>query len=136
MWLLFSTYFIIFLQEYSLCCLFNNSIVLLMSIKLPYVCRIFPAVLSRYTFRIIITKVSQDLAFIVWMPGDMYESCGFGFILRIIYISFPMIASTLTHIRVSIWQGWFSSHYHYVTSTVGIFPSMFFIKKVLLHLHK
>ena len=133
---LFGTYFIILLQEDFIYCLYNNIIVLFLTVKFISNCGIVPAVLSMPNLRILRTKISQDLAFIWWLPGAMYDTCGFGYIIQTIYTSFTTLASTLTNIGVSIWWFGFSSHFPAVTSTVGIFPSRFFYKKVLQHIHK
>ena len=100
-----------------------------LSIKFISYFWIVPAVLSRRNCSILGTKVSQDLAFIWWIPGTIYETCGFGYILWIIYIPFSLIPSALIHLRVSIWRGGFSSYFPDVTSTVGTFPSRFLTRR-------
>ena len=87
-----------------------------------------PVVLSRPTLSILRTKVPQDRAFFWWMPGSMDETCGFGYIPRMIYISFSALDRTLTHLGVSIWRGGFSSQFTDVTRTVGICPSSIIIR--------
>ena len=121
------TNFIIFLHEDFIHCMINNSIFIFLSVKFIYVCGIVPAVLNRPNFNILRTKVSQDLAFILWMPGAMYETCVFLYILWVIYISFPALASALDRLGVSILWGGLSSHFPDLTITVGIFPCMYFI---------
>ena len=104
----------------SLTLLFYCSMIsstLLLAIALLYCCLvnlflfflIVPTVVSMPNFSVLRTKVSQDLVFIWWMPGAMDETCGFGLTLRMIYISFPALVSTLTRLWVSIRQGGFSS---------------------------
>ena len=102
---LFSTYFLFFLKEDFINCTVNNIIILLLPVKFISVCRIMPAVLSMTTFNTLRTKVSQDLKFLWWMNGAMDETCGFGAIFWMVYISFPELTSDLTHIGVSILQG-------------------------------
>ena len=61
---LFSTYFIIFLQEDFINYTLNNSIIPLLTVKFLPDCRIVPAVLSRPAFSVLRTKVSQDPALV------------------------------------------------------------------------
>ena len=136
MWFLFSTYFIIFLQDDLIHCMVNNRIFILLYVKFISVCGIVPTVLSRPTFSILRNKISQDPSFIWLMPGSTYETCGFGSILKMIYISFFALFGALTHFGVNIWWGNFSSYFPAVNRTVGIFPSRLFYKKVLLHICK
>ena len=107
MWSLFSTYFLVFLQEYFINCNVNNIIILLVPVKYISVCRIVPTVLSRPTFRILRTKVSQEHAFILWITRAMDEACGLGPILPMVYISFPALVIYINHIGVSILWGGF-----------------------------
>ena len=104
-----------------------NSIVLFLPVKFISVCRIFPEVLSRPTIGILRTKVSQDLAVIRWMSGDMYETNGFVSILHVVYIYFPTIDISLTRFGVIIWWGSFSSRFPDMTNTIDIYPSRFLI---------
>ena len=91
-------YFFIFLQENFIHCTVNNRIFLLMPVKFISWHGIIPAVLSGTCFNILRTKFSQDLAFILRMTGDIYETCGFVITLWVIYISFPALSSALTHL--------------------------------------
>ena len=78
--------------------IFNNSIVLFMPVNFIYVFGIMPAVLSRPNFSILRTKVSQDPAFVWWIPRAMYETCGFWLTLRVVYISSKVYTQTnLSH---------------------------------------
>ena len=106
---LLSTYFLVFLQEDFINCTVKNSFIFLLTVKCHLVFDIVPMVLSRPTFSIIRTKVSQDLAFIWWITGFIYETCGFGLTLKLVYIYISALASPITHIRVIIWWGRFSS---------------------------
>ena len=108
----------------------NNIISPFLYIKFISSPSIVPAVLGRPDFIIIRTKVSQDLTFIWWIPGAMDVKSVFGYIFRMIYIPFYDLARALTYPRVSIWRGESSSHYPDVTSTVGIFPSRFFLRRL------
>ena len=83
-------------------------------------------VLSTITFSLLITKVSQDLAFIRRIPGAVNETA-FWFACWVIYISFLELVSALTHRGVSLWQGVFSSIIPYFTIVVGIFLGRDFI---------
>ena len=60
----FRTYFIINPQDDFIQCMINNENFLLMSVKFIYSRGIMPTVLSGPAFRIIKTKIYQDLAFI------------------------------------------------------------------------
>ena len=53
----FSTYFIIFLQDDIIYYMINNSIVILLSVKFIFRCRLMPAVLSRPAFIILMYNV-------------------------------------------------------------------------------
>ena len=128
--LFLSTYFLVFMKEDFIHFTVNNSIIPLIYVKFISVCMNLPTVLSRPTFIILITKVSQDLAFVLWMPRAIDDTCGFGFILRMIYIFSPVLDSSLTHIGVIIWLGGFSSQFPTVTSTVVICPSIFLIRRL------
>ena len=123
-----STYFIILLYNYIIHCMINNIIILLLSVKFIFSCGFMNAVLNRLAFLILRTKVSQDLTFIWWMPRAMDETIVFGSIIWMIYKHFSVLASAITHIRLSMWRGSFSSIFPSVTSTVGIWPSRFFIR--------
>ena len=123
----FSTYFIILLKDYLIHCMINKIIVLFLSVKFIYICGIIPTVLSRNSFRILISKVSQDLALIWWMTSFMDKTSVFGSILWMIYIPSSALSRVLTHLGVTIWQGGFSSHFPAVTSMDVILPSRFFI---------
>ena len=87
----------------------DNSIILFLPVKFLYWYGIVPTVLSRYTFNILKTKFSQDLAFIWWMPGDMYEIGEFGLTLCLVYKYFSALASAFTHLGVIIIRGILSS---------------------------
>ena len=87
-----------------------------------------PVVLSRPTFSVISKKLSQDLTFIRRMPGAVNEK-GFRFSRWAIYISFSALSSTLTCRWVSLRRGGFYSIFPAVTSTVGIFPVGFLIRR-------
>ena len=58
------TYFLIFMQENFVNCTVNNSIIIFIPVKVLTWYRIVPVVLSRYNFKILLTKVSQYLKFI------------------------------------------------------------------------
>ena len=128
MFFLFSTNFIIFLQEYFIQCMVLNSTFLLLPVKFLSVCRIVPVVLSRPTCIILKTKFSQDISLIWWMTGSIYDKCGFLYISWVVYISFPDFARALNHLIVSILRGILSSQFPAVTGTVGIYWSRFSIK--------
>ena len=128
-WFILVTYFIISFKEYSIHCVVNNSIVLLLPVKFPSVLGVVPAVLGKPTFSILITKFSLDLAFFWWIHGDKYETYGLWSILWIIYKNISVLASALTRLGVIILQFGLSSHFPYVTSMVGIHLSRFFIIK-------
>ena len=53
------------LQDYFIPCVFKTIIVLLLPFKFISICVMLPMVLSRPTFSILRTKVSQDIAFIL-----------------------------------------------------------------------
>ena len=61
---LLSTYFLVFMKDDFIHCTVNNSIILFLYVKFISWFSIVPVVLSRCTFNILRTKVSQDLAFI------------------------------------------------------------------------
>ena len=61
---LLSAYFLDFMQKYFINCNVNNSIIFLLSVKNFIVYGIMPVVLSRPSFIILRTKVSQDLPFV------------------------------------------------------------------------
>ena len=65
-------------------------------------------VLSRLTFRVISTKVPQDLTLIRRISGAVCET-GFWFALWAIYISFSALTSALSRCGASLRQGVFSS---------------------------
>ena len=102
---LLSTCFIIFMQDDFIHCNVNNSIILLMPGKFLSWYGIGPFFLIRSTFTTLRKKFSQDLAFIWWMPGAMYESGGFGLTLWLVYIFVSDLASTITNLGLGIWQG-------------------------------
>ena len=131
MWSSIITYFLVLIQEYLINCTVNNSIIIFLNVKFISVCVIMPAVLSRPNFTIIRTKVSQDLEFILWIPGAMVETCGFGPTLWIVYISFPDLARDITNLGVIIWGGRLYSLWPAVTTTVGICLISFF--KIRFH---
>ena len=124
---LFSTYYIILLQYDYILCMVNDIIFLLLTVKFPFVCGIVPTVLSRPNFSMLRNKVYQYLAFVWLIPGAMYDTYRFGYIIHMIYISFSALVLSLTHIVVSIWQCGFSSHFIAVNITVGVCPSRYFI---------
>ena len=107
----------------------NSIPFLLLTVKYLFGCGVMTTVLIRPNFRILRTKVSQDLLLIRWIPAATYETNGLGSIIWMIYIPFFARASALTHLGVRmLWDG-FSSHFPAVTSTVGIFPSKFLIRR-------
>ena len=122
-----------FLQEAFIQCMINNILVLLLTDKFISSCGILPTVLSSPT-RIIRTKVHQDLELIWQIPGDMYKTCGFWYILQIIYIYFPALDRDLTNIRVIIRQDGFYSNFLAVTIMVVICPSRFVIRRFYYNL--
>ena len=75
--------------------------------------------LSRLTFIVLITKVSQDRTSIRRMSRAMNET-GFRFALCSIYIPFYALVSALYHLGVSFRKVRFSSLITDVTSTVAI----------------
>ena len=85
-------------------------------------------VLCWQTFSVLSTKVSQDLTFIRRMSVAMNETV-FWFAHRVIYISFSTIFSPCTHCGVNLWQVGSSSLIAALTSTVGIFPGGYFIRR-------
>ena len=109
MWFPLSTYFLVFLQEGSIKCTLNNSIILFLPAQFISVCGIVTTVLRRPNFVILKTNVSQDLALIWRITRAMDEKCGLGPILHMVYVSFTVLARNITHIRVSIWRGGISS---------------------------
>ena len=119
-----STYYFILVQKYFIHCTTNNSIIILLPVKFISCYGIAPVALSRSYFDILRSKVSQDLAFILWRPGAMYKT-GFWLTLRLVYRYFYAVASALTHLEVIMWQGEFPSLFPAVTSTSGIYPSRF-----------
>ena len=108
----------------------NNSIVLLIYTNFFLSCRLIPTVLSGTDIRILRTEVSQYLTFTWWMSSAMDETSEFGYVLRIVYIPFPALYNALANIWVSSSRGILSSIFPDDTSTVGIFPSMFFIRRL------
>ena len=120
-----NTYFSVSLQEYIINCNVNKRIILLMTVKFISVFGIVPAVLSRPTFSIFRTKVSQDLALIWWMPGAMDEPYGFGLTIQVVYTYFTGIDIDLTNLGLSIWRGSFYSLYPAVTSMFDICHNSF-----------
>ena len=67
-------HFIIFLKNYPINWNINNSIIIFLPIKFLYIGSLVTAFLSRTIFSIIRTKVSQDFAFMWWIPGANYPS--------------------------------------------------------------
>ena len=59
----------------------------------------------------------------------MYKT-GFGITLRVVYIYFSELASTLTHLGVSMLRNGFYSLLSDLTITGGICPSRFFIRRL------
>ena len=125
-----NTYFSVSLHEYIINCTVNKRIILLMTVKFISVCGIVSVVLSRPTFNILRTKVSQDLALIWRMPGAMDKPYGFGITIQVVYIYFTGIDIALTNLGVSIWQGGFYSRYPAVASMFEIFHNSFFIRRL------
>ena len=123
-----STHFLILIQQDFIHCSIDNIMIILLSIKLISCYGIMPTVLLRSSISIIITKVSQDLTFIRWIPGAMYET-GFWLTLWMAYITFYALTSALTYRRVSMWRGWLFYIFNDVTSTGGICHSRFFIRR-------
>ena len=85
--------------------------------------------LIRLPLIILSPKVSQDLTFIRRISGGVDET-GSRFYLRVIYISFSVLAGDLSCRRASFRRGGFSSHIPSVTSTVGICLGRFFIRRL------
>ena len=83
---------------------------------------------SSLTIIILRTKFSHDLTFIRRMYGAV-NKIGFRFALWAIYLSFLALASALFRHRASLRQGEFYSLIPYVTSTIGIFPGRFLIRR-------
>ena len=81
-------------------------------------------VLGRINISVLNTKVSQELTFIRRMSGDVNET-GFRFALQLIYLSFLLLVRALSHRRVSLRQGGFSSFIPAVTNTFDIYPGRF-----------
>ena len=133
----------IILQDDFTDCMLDYSVFILLSSNMFLSCRLLHAILSRTDFIILSTKVSQDLILIWWMSRAMDKKRYFWSIIRMIYIPFYALARALTHIRVCNWQGNLYYHLRNVTSTVGIFPSRFFIIRfyntfinIFLYFHK
>ena len=103
-----NTYILIFMQEDFIHRTIKDNIILLLPVKFIYWYGIVTAFLSRYYFNILITKVSQYLALIWLFTGDMYDT-GFWLTLRVVYISFSVLSSALTHHGVIMWRGIFYS---------------------------
>ena len=89
---------------------------------------ILPVVFSRPYFSVLSTKVSQDLTCLWLMSRTMDETSKFWSIPEMIYITFSVLFSAITHLVVSSWWGGLSSHFPAETSMVGIYPSRFFIR--------
>ena len=87
--------------------------------------RIVPVVLIRPAFRILRTKVTQDLELIWRMHKAMDNKSVFGSNPMTIYIPFSVLDSTITHLGVSIWRFGFSSHFPDVTRMIVTCPSSF-----------
>ena len=69
-----STYFFIIMQQDFIHCNINNIIILFLPVKFISCYGILPAVLSRSRLVILRIKLSQDLAFILLLPGAMYAT--------------------------------------------------------------
>ena len=87
-----------------------------------------PVVRIRPTISVLSSKVSQDLTFFLRMSRAVDET-GFWFYRRDLYMLFYALAGALTLLRASPWWGNFSSLLPDVTSTVGVWPSRFFIRR-------
>ena len=70
----YSSYSIILIHDDLINCIINNIIVLFLSVNFIFSWGVMPVVLSRPTFRIPRTKVSQDLTFIWWISRSMDET--------------------------------------------------------------
>ena len=116
---LLRTYFSIFLQDDFIRCNVNSRTIIFLPVKFLSLYGMVTVVLGRSTFKILRTKVSQDLEFFWWIPGAIYET-GFGITLRVVYIYFSGLERALTHLGLSIWWGKFSSLLTTVTSTFFI----------------
>ena len=66
-----SQFISLLLQDNHINCMLDNSIYLLLSFKYYLGCRLLTAVFSRPDFRVLCTKVSQDLVFIWSMSRAM-----------------------------------------------------------------
>ena len=95
----------------------------------PPWCGIIPMDLSRLTFSLLITKVSQDLTFIRIISGAVNDT-GFRLALWSIYISFSTLARAITCCGVSLIQGGLSFIIDSVTRIFGILPGRFFIRSL------
>ena len=113
---------------YLINCMLEYSTVVFLYSKAFLVCRFLPVVFSRPAISALSNKVSHDLTFIWWMSRAMDNTSEFWSFLRIIYIPFSALSRALTHLVVGIWRGGLSFHFPAETSTVGIFPSIFFIR--------
>ena len=107
----------------------DYSIVLFLYYKLFSCCRLLPAVFSRPSFIVLIKKVTQDLKFIWLMSRAMDRATYFRSILRMVYTPFSALVSALTHFGVSSWWGVYYSNFPADTTTVGISPNRFFIRR-------
>ena len=121
----YNTYFNIIIFDYFIHCIIDIIIVLFLSFKFISSHGIMYLVLSRADFRILRTKVFQDLSYIWWVTGAIDDKSAFGSILSIVNAHFVVLAKDLTYLGLSIWWDSFSFHFSDVTRTVGIFLNRF-----------
>ena len=122
------TYVLILMHQDFIQCTVKKINITLLPVKFPSWYGIASTVLSGSTFNILWTKISQDLAFIWWMPGAMNDT-DFWLYLWLVYIYISVLARALTLLGVGMWWGGFSCFLHDETSTGGIRPSRFFIRR-------
>ena len=84
--------------------------------------------LSRPNLSVLSPKVPQDLKLFLRMSRAVDET-GFGFSRQDIYIPFSALVSAPTLLTASPRQGGLSSIFPDVTSTVGVCPMKFFIRR-------
>ena len=129
-WFILQYSLLVILEDDLINCMLYDSIVIFLYTIFVISCTLLSVVLSRPAFRVLRTEVSQYLTF-VWLTSKaMDETSEFGYILRIIYIPLPALYNALANIWVSSSRGILSSIFPDDTSTVGIFPSMFFIRRL------
>ena len=110
-------------------CMLDYSIVILLSSKLLLIVGSYLRSLVGLYLAYLAPKPLKTLDSSDECPWIWIRQVGFNISFRWYTYLFLLLASALTCLVVSSWQGGLSSHFTSDTNTVGIFPSRFLLKR-------